>query len=109
MRDYVARRRPEIAEEEGRGPARVFIPRHHPPGQHAEVDFGELWVRLAGVMTSLPVRLRMSYSGKAVHRVFATCGQEAFRKGTCTRSPCWVLPTIMFRPMRFRFSTHNLA
>jgi transposase len=82
VRDYVARRRAEIAEEEGRGPARVFIPRHHPPGQHAEVDFGELWVRLAGVMTKCYLFvLRMSYSGKAVHRVFATCGQEAFLEG----------------------------
>jgi len=59
VRDYVARRRPEIAEEEGRGP----------PGQHAEVDFGELWVRLAGVMTKCHLFvLRLSYSGKAVHR-----------------------------------------
>ena len=82
VRDYVSRRRAEIAEEEGRGPARVFIPRHHPPGQHAEVDFGELWVRLAGVMTKCYLFvLRMSYSGKAVHRVFATCGQEAFLEG----------------------------
>jgi len=82
VRDYVARRRPEIAEEEGRGPARVFVPRHHPPGQHAEVDFGELWVRLAGVMTKCYLFvLRMSYSGKAVHKVFATCGQEAFLEG----------------------------
>lgn len=49
-RDYVARRRPEIRIEEGRGPAKVFVPQHHPPGLEAEVDFGELWVRLAGVL-----------------------------------------------------------
>jgi transposase len=82
VRDYVARRRPEIAEEAGRGPARVFVPQHHPPGQDAEVDFGELWVRLAGVMTKCFLFVfRMSYSGKAVHQVFATCGQEAFLEG----------------------------
>jgi transposase len=82
VRDYVARRRPEILEEEGRGPAKVFVPQHHPPGQDAEVDFGELWVRLAGVMTKCFLFvLRLSYSGKAVHRVFATCGQEAFLEG----------------------------
>jgi len=82
VRDYVARRREEIRIEEGRGPARVFVPQHHPPGQDAEVDFGELWVRLAGVMTKCYLFvLRMSYSGKAVHRVFATCGQEAFLEG----------------------------
>jgi hypothetical protein len=50
VRDYVARRRPEIRIEEGRGPAKVFVPQHHPPGLEAEVDFGELWVRLAGVL-----------------------------------------------------------
>jgi transposase len=82
VRDYVSRRRPEIRIEEGRGPARVFVPQHHPPGQDAEVDFGELWVRLAGVMTKCFLFVfRLSYSGKAVHRVFATCGQEAFLEG----------------------------
>ena len=29
VRDYVARRRPEIRIEEGRGPAKVFVPQHH--------------------------------------------------------------------------------
>jgi transposase len=82
VRDYVARRREEIRIEEGRGPAKVFVPQHHPPGQDAEVDFGELWVRLAGVMTKCFLFVfRLSYSGKAVHRVFATCGQEAFLEG----------------------------
>ena len=82
LRDYVSRRRPEIRVEEGRGPARVFVPQHHPPGQDAEVDFGELWVRLAGVMTKCFLFVfRLSYSGKAVHKVFATCGQEAFLEG----------------------------
>jgi transposase len=82
VRDSVSRRRPEIWEEAGRGPARAFVPQHHPPGQDAEVDFGELWVRLAGVMTKCYLFvLRLSYSGKAVHQVFATCGQEAFLEG----------------------------
>jgi transposase len=82
VRDYVSRRRPEIRVEEGRGPAQVFVPQHHPPGQDAEVDFGELWVRLAGVMTKCYLFVfRLSYSGKAVHKMFATCGQEAFLEG----------------------------
>jgi transposase len=51
VRDYVSRRREEIRVEEGRGPAKVFVPQHHPPGQDAEVDFGELYVPLAGVTT----------------------------------------------------------
>lgn len=82
VRDYVSRRRPEIRIEEGRGPAQVFVPQHHPPGQDAEVDFGELWVRLAGVMIKCYLFVfRLSYSGKAVHKVFTTCGQEAFLGG----------------------------
>jgi transposase len=82
VRDYVSRRRAEIRIEEGRGPAKVFIPQHHPPGLEAEVDFGELWVQLGGVMTKCYLFVyRMSYSGKAVHKVFATCGQEAFLEG----------------------------
>ena len=82
VRDYVARRRPEIRIEEGRAPAKVFIPQHHPPGMEAEVDFGELWVRLAGVLVKCYLfAFRMSYSGKAVHLVSATCGQEAFLEG----------------------------
>ena len=82
VRDYVARRRPEIRIKEGRGPAKVFIPQHHPPGIVAEVDFGELWVRLAGVLVKCYLfAFRMSYSGKAVHPVSATCGQEAFLEG----------------------------
>jgi transposase len=82
VRDYVARRRPEIRIEEGRGPARVFVPQHHPPGMEAEVDFGELWVRLAGTLVKCYLfASRMSYSGKAVHLVSATCGQEAFLEG----------------------------
>ena len=48
----------------------------------AEVDFGELWVRLAGVLVKCYLfAFRMSYSGKAVHLVSATCGQEAFLEG----------------------------
>ncbi|MGI5207666.1 hypothetical protein ACQEU6_39580 [Spirillospora sp. CA-108201] len=53
----------------------MFIPQHHPLRLKAEVDFGELWVRLAEVMTKCSLfAYRMSYSGKAVHQVFATCG-----------------------------------
>lgn len=82
VRDYVSRRRRAIAEEAGRGRQEAFILQTHLPGAEAEVDFGELWVRLAGVPTKVYLfALRMSYSGKAVHRVFASQGQEAFIEG----------------------------
>ncbi|MFF1285710.1 hypothetical protein ACFVY4_34160 [Streptomyces sp. NPDC058299] len=48
----------------------------------AEVDFGDVKVWLAGeLVTCYLFSFRLSYSGKAVHRVFASCGQEAFFEG----------------------------
>ncbi len=82
VRDYVARRRPQIAAAAGRGMETAFVLQTHLPGAEAEVDFGDVWIRLGGVMTKCFLfTLRMSYSGKAVHRVFASQGQEAFIEG----------------------------
>jgi len=54
----------------------------HQPGQDAEVDFADLWVRLDGEPTRwFLFTLRLSCSGKAVHRVFPSQGQEAFLEG----------------------------
>lgn len=80
--DYVRWRRSEIRVEAGRDPAEVFIAQTHRPGVEAEVDFGEVWVKLAGTATCCHLfTFRLSFSGKAVHRVFASCGQEAFFEG----------------------------
>ena len=82
VRDYVARRRPEVAREAGRAVESAFVPQTHEPGAEAEVDFADLWVDLAGVRTKCFLfTLRLSFSGKAVHRVFSTQGQEAFLEG----------------------------
>jgi hypothetical protein len=82
VRAYVAKRRPDISVECGRGVPGVFVPQTHLPGREAEVDFGEISVRLRGqLVTCHPFLLRMSYSGKAVHRASATGGQEAFFEG----------------------------
>ena len=81
VRDYVAVRRPQIDAEAGRQ-REVFIPQEHAPGAEAEVDFGEVWVMLAGVKTKCYMfAFRLSHSGKAVHRVYSTQGQEAFLEG----------------------------
>ncbi|MFL2000115.1 IS21 family transposase [Microbacterium sp. A1-JK] len=81
VRDYVRRRRPEIDIEAGRLPE-VFVPQEHAPGAEAEVDFGEVWVVLAGVKTKCHMfTFRLSHSGKAIHRVYATQAQEAFLEG----------------------------
>ncbi|MFC4949235.1 IS21 family transposase [Pseudonocardia sp. GCM10023141] len=85
---YVARRRPQvIAQAAARDAAKAgvvagFVPQCHPPGAEAEVDFADLWVRLDGEMTKCFLfTLRLSHSGRAVHRVFASQGQEAFLEG----------------------------
>ena len=52
------------------------------PGAEAEVDFGDVAVGLAGVLTRCFLfTFRLSFSGKGVHRVFASQGQEAFIEG----------------------------
>jgi len=82
VRDYVAKRRPEIWAEAGRSTAEAFVPQTYEPGKEAEVDFADLWVVLRGVKTKTALfTLRMSCSGRAVHRASATFGQEAFLEG----------------------------
>jgi transposase len=81
VRDYVRKRRIEIDAGAGRR-AEVFVPQDHAPGAEAEVDFGDVWVILAGVKTKCHMfAFRLSHSGKAVHRVYPTQGQEAFLEG----------------------------
>ncbi|MEU8954890.1 IS21 family transposase [Streptomyces sp. NPDC048518] len=82
VRLYVKDRRKEIRRKAGVGPEAMFIPQRHLPGVEAEVDFGDVHILLAGAPTRVYLfSLRLSYSGKAVHRVFASCGQEAFLEG----------------------------
>lgn len=81
VRNYVRQRRVEMDAEAGRG-QEVFIPQEHAPGAEAEVDFGEVWVVLAGVKTKCHMfAFRLSASGRAVHRVYPTQAQEAFLEG----------------------------
>ncbi|MFJ7148936.1 hypothetical protein ACIQVT_12140 [Streptomyces sp. NPDC100445] len=82
VRGYVADRREEIRVQAGRGVVEAFVPQTHKPGAEAEVDFGDVTVRLAGeLVTCYLFAFRLSYSGKAVHRIFASAGQEAFFEG----------------------------
>lgn len=82
VRAYVAGRTPEIRAAAGRGPVEVFVTQSHLPGREAEVDFGEVAIRLRGTLvTCFLFSLRLSFSGKAVHRIFPSGGQEAFFEG----------------------------
>lgn len=82
--DYVARRRPEIIAEAKEGHVHLegMVPQQHLPGEEAEVDFADVWVRIGGETTKCHLfTLRLSYSGKAIHRVFKSEAQEAFLEG----------------------------
>jgi transposase len=82
VRDYVRARRVQIEIEAGRRTVQAFVPQLHAPGAEAEVDFGEVWVVLAGVKTKCHMfTFRLSHSGRAVHRIYSTQSQEAFLEG----------------------------
>ena len=82
VRDHVRKRRPQIAAEAGQALEVGFVPQTYRPGAEAEVDFHDLWVVLAGVKTKTALfTMRLSFSGRAAHRAFATQGQEAFLEG----------------------------
>jgi hypothetical protein len=82
VRAYVAGRKPLARADAGRGPAEVFLRQSHRPGNEAEVDFGEVVIRLAGEeVKCFLFCLRLSFSGKAVHRVSLSGGQDAFFEG----------------------------
>lgn len=75
---YVTRRRIEL----GIKPIEVAVPQMHAPGAEAEVDFGEFWTRVGGVlMKCWMFVMRLSCSGRAFHVAFTTQGQEAFLQG----------------------------
>ncbi|MFF8918991.1 hypothetical protein ACF08M_38265 [Streptomyces sp. NPDC015032] len=81
LRNYVRKRRPEIVAEdrEGRQYLEGMVPQAHLPGEEAAVDFADVWVRVAGEVVKCHLfTLRLSYSGKAVHRVFASQAQKSF-------------------------------
>jgi transposase len=82
VRDYVRVRRVEINAEVGRCVEEAFVPQTHDPAAEAEVDFADLWIDLKGIRIKVFLfTLRLSYSGKAVHRAFVSQGQEAFLEG----------------------------
>ncbi len=82
VRDYVAKRRPEILAEAGKPLEDGCVAQTHPPAAEAEVDFHDLWVILRGVKTKTALfTMRLSFSGRAAHRASLSQGQEAFMEG----------------------------
>jgi len=75
---YVAHRRIELGLDQ----REVSIPQTHLAGAEAEVDFGEFYATIAGVVIKLWMFvMRLSHSGKAFHVAFGTQAQEAFLEG----------------------------
>ncbi|WP_240761091.1 IS21 family transposase [Mycolicibacterium sp. CR10] len=75
---YVARRRTELGLET----REVSISQTHLAGAEAEVDFGEFYATIAGLIVKCWMFvMRLSHSGKAFHIAFATQAQEAFLEG----------------------------
>jgi len=109
---YVHRRRAELtAQAAGRaGVLAGYVPQLHAPGAEAEVDFCDLWVRLDGQVTKCFLfTMRLSYSGKAVHRVFASQGQEAFLEGHVAAFEVFGgVPTGQIRYDNLRSAVHRV-
>jgi hypothetical protein len=91
VRDYVAKRRPEIWAEAGRSAGEGFVPQDHAFGAEGEVDFADLWVTCAGSRprptcsrSGCPRRARRSTEPSALK------GRRRFWRATSTPSPSWV-------------------
>ncbi|MBR7828150.1 IS21 family transposase, partial [Actinospica sp. MGRD01-02] len=81
VRDYVGKRRRQLEAELFSVPAALpgFVPRFNVPGQDAEVDFGELFVRIGDQLVKCYLFvLRLCYSGFAIHRAYPSSSQEVF-------------------------------
>ena len=62
-----------------------FVPQAKEPGAEAEVDFGPVSIVLAGEVAACHLfAYRLSFSGMGVHRVYASCAQEALLEGHVT-------------------------
>ena len=72
----------ELRVEVGLDRREVAVPQTHLPGAEGEVDFGEFHAVIAGEMERLWMFvLRLSASGKAVHRAFGNQAAESFLEG----------------------------
>ena len=78
VREYVRDARPRL----GFTAVEVTVPQTHPLGAEAEVDFGAITFRLAGVeVTGELFTMRLSASGKAFRRAYLNEAQEVFLDG----------------------------
>jgi hypothetical protein len=84
---YAGPRRAEIEAEHraAAGSVEGFVPQAKEPGAEAEVDFGAAVIVIGDDQVACHLfAYRLSFSGKGVHRVYASCAQEAFLEGHVT-------------------------
>jgi transposase len=80
---YAGLRRAE--QRAAAGSVAGFVPQAKEPGAEAEVDFGPVSIVAADDQVACHLfACRLSYSGKGVHRGYASCAQEAFFEGHVT-------------------------
>lgn len=90
VRGYVAARREEIRLQAGKGVVDAFVPQTHKPGAEAEVDFGDVTVKLAGeLVTCYLFAFRLSYSGKPSTASLPRRARRRSSRATSTLSTCW--------------------
>jgi hypothetical protein len=93
VRDYVRKRRPEIAAAGGKPIEEGYVPQTHLPAAEGEVDFHDLCVVLRGIKTKTALfTMRLSFSGRAVHRASLSQGRKHSWKATSTPSTGWRRP-----------------
>jgi transposase len=84
---YAGPRRAQLEAEQraAAGGVEGFVPQAKEPGAEAEVDFGQVSVVAGGDQAVCHLfAYRLSFSGMGVHRVYASCAQEAFLEGHVT-------------------------
>lgn len=60
----------------------AMVPQIHAPGESADVDYGDVYVEIAGELVKAKMfAIRLSCSGKAFHMVYASEAQECFFDG----------------------------
>jgi transposase len=74
VRQYVAQARQKLPE--------VFLPLAFSPGEMAQVDWAEVWVRIAGIQQKVFLfGMTLNYSGGIYFEAFDRMAQEAFFQG----------------------------
>ncbi len=78
LREYVRERKREI----GLAKREVFVPQSYVPGQEAQADWFEAYVKLGGESRKLQFfAMRSMSSGGAFHRAYTNATQQAFLEG----------------------------